>query len=116
MKTLLLALFVVLFLGNINGQNYSPRYVKIKYYYVIEKVNSESQLNELKNDFLQITGVDEVKFEYKPEKQRARAIILTTQKIRQSEADDEFKITALKQAILKHNMMPLELTEEVVEQ
>lgn len=116
MKTWLFALFVVLFFGNIFGQNYSPRYVKIKYYYVIEKVNSESQLNELKSNFLQINGVDEVKFEYKPEKQRARAIILTTQKIRQSEADDEFKITALKQAILNHNMIPLELSEEVVEQ
>ncbi len=115
MKTFLFALFIVLFYGNIDGQNYSPRYVTIKYYYVIERVNSESQLNELKNDFLQVKGVDEVKFEYKPEKQRARAIILTTQKIRQSEADDEFQITSLKQAILRHNMLPMELTEEVVE-
>ncbi len=97
------------------GQNQTPRYVKVLYKYVIEQVSSESQLNELKADLLQIKGVNEVKFEYKPEKQRARAIIYTTQKVRQSEGDEEFKITAIKQAIIKHNMLPFELTEEIIE-
>ncbi len=97
------------------AQQSSPRYSKIRYFYIIDNVNSETQLNELKSDFLQIKGVDEVKFEYKPERHKARAIIHTTQKVRQSEADEEFRITDLKAAILRHGMMPTELTEELVD-
>lgn len=113
-KVLLILPFIFLYSTNY-AQNQSPRYTKITYTYVIDNVTSESKLNELKTDLLQIKGVNEVKFEYKSEKQRARAIIYTTQKVRQSEGDEEFRITSLKQAILKHQMMPLELKEEVVE-
>ncbi|MCX7862181.1 MAG: hypothetical protein N2449_04240 [Bacteroidales bacterium] len=114
MKTYILFLFMSLFSSLMFSQTSSTKYVKVKYFYVIDNVNSESQLNELKADFLQIKGVDEVKFEYKPEKKRARAIIYTTQKVRQSESDDEFRITALKQAVLKHNMTPFDFSEEII--
>ncbi len=115
MKKVFLLVFFTFLYFYFYSQNHTHRYIKVLYKYVIDQVESESKLNELRADLLQIKGVEEVKFEYKPEKQRARAIIYTTQKVRQSEGDDEFKITALKQAIIKHNMLPSELIEEVVE-
>jgi len=110
-------IFLSLFLSSylIYSQVNQPRYIKVKYLYIIDNVNSESQLNDLSNEFKKIKGVNEVKFEFKPEKHRAKAIIYTTQKVRQSEADEEFKITDLKQAILRLQMMPYEFREEIIE-
>lgn len=98
------------------AQEKSNRFLKIKYTYIVENIQNESQLQILQDDFKKIKGVDEVKYNYKPEKQIAQYIIYTTHKIRQSESDEEFHITSLKEAIIKNNLLPNELKEEIVEQ
>ena len=115
MKYYLLILFA-LSLSTAFAQEKSNRFVKIKYTYIVENIQNELQLQNLQDDFKQIKGVDEVKYTYKPEKQIAQYIIYTTQKIRQSESDEEFHITSLKQAIIKNDLLPNELKEEIVEQ
>ncbi|NSW45700.1 MAG: hypothetical protein HPY79_07805 [Bacteroidales bacterium] len=109
-------IFFAFSLSTVFAQVKTTRYIHVKYSYIVENVNSELQLQKLQNDFKQIKGVDEVKYTYKPEKQKAQYIIYTTQQIRQSEADEEFHITSLKEAIIKNNLVPNELKEEIVEQ
>lgn len=115
MKYYLLILFAFS-LSTAFAQEKSNRFIKVKYTYTVEKINYESQLQKLRDDFKQIKGVDEVKYNYKPEKQIAQYIIYTTQKIRESEGDEEFHITLLKEAIIKNDLLPNELKEEIVEQ
>jgi len=115
MKTAFLFLMVFL-TSTLFAQVKTARYIQVKYTYIVENVNSESQLQKLQNDFKQIKGVDEVKYTYKPEKQKAQYIIYTTQQVRQSEGDEEFHITSLKEAIIKNDLVHNELKEEIVEQ
>jgi hypothetical protein len=115
MKTVFLFLLVFL-TSTLFAQEKTNRYIQVKYTYIVENVNAETQLQKLQNDFKQIKGVDEVKYIYKPEKQKAQYIIYTTQQVRQSEGDEEFHITSLKEAIIKNDLVPNELKEEIVEQ
>jgi len=115
MKYYLLILFAFS-LSTVFAQEKTARYIQVKYTYIVENVNSDLQLQKLQNDFKQIKGVDEVKYTYKPEKQKAQYIIYTTQQVRQSEGDEEFHITLLKEAIIKNDLVPNELKEEIVEQ
>lgn len=98
------------------SQKNNNNFIKIKYSYTVENVQSETQLQKLSEDLKNIKGVDNVKYTYKPEKQKAQFIIYTTHKIRQSEADEEFRITDLKAAVLKNELTPSYFKEEIVKQ
>jgi hypothetical protein len=109
--------FIFLFLigiGCLSSAQTNARYINIKYTYLIGNVISEEQLNQLTEELLQIKGVENVKYQYKPEKQLAQIIIYTEQKVRQSESDEEFNITALKAAVIKYQLLPLDFKEEVL--
>lgn len=111
-----ISVFFVCAITTLFAQEKSSRFIQVKYTYSIEQVKSENQLTKLEAELKQIKGVEQVKYLYKPEKQTAQFVIYTTQQVRQSEGDDEFKITSLKSAILKNDLVPNELKEEMVEQ
>ncbi len=98
------------------SQKDHPDNIQIKYTYTVENVQSETQLQKLVEDFKTIKGVDNVKYTYKPEKQKAQYIIYTTQKVRQSEGDEEFHINDLKTAVINNKLTPNDFKEEIVEQ
>lgn len=100
----------------VKSQNETPKYIQVKYTYIVENVQSESQLQKLEADLKAIKEVDNVKYTYKPEKQKAQYYIYTTQKVRQSEGDKEFHITDLKSAIIRNELTPNEFKEEIIEQ
>ncbi|HOU97310.1 MAG TPA: hypothetical protein PLP65_00515 [Bacteroidales bacterium] len=112
----LVFIWLVFSLSTVFAQEKGSRFIQVKYTYLIEQVQSENQLIHLESDLKQIKGVDQVKYQYKPEKQTAQFIIYTTQQVRQSEGDEEFNITSLKSAIIKNDLIPNELKEEIVEQ
>lgn len=112
-----LCLFILIFaVTTVKSQKKTLQYIQIKYSYIVENVQSENQLQKLEADFNAIKGVDHVKYIYKPEKQRAQFVIYTTQQVRQSEGDEEFHITDLKAAVIKNELIPNELKEEIVKQ
>jgi len=95
-------------------QKDNKSYIQVKYTYIVENVQSENQLQKLESDFRTIKGVDNIKYYYKPEKQRAQYIIYTTQQVRQLEGDKEFSINDLKAAVIKNELTPNEFKEEII--
>ncbi|MGQ9846140.1 MAG: hypothetical protein ACUVQP_01380 [Bacteroidales bacterium] len=108
-------LILIFIVTAVKSQNETPKYIRVKYTYIVENVQSESQLQKLEAELKAIREVDDVKYTYKPEKQMAQYIIYTTQKVRQSEGDEEFHITSLKRAIIKNELLPNEFKEEIIE-
>ncbi len=116
MKLKKLLLFIPLFLFFINGlksqNNTIPQTVKRTFFYSFENVVNESQIENLKNDIYALRGVSEVKSEYKSENKRGQVVVVVIEKQRSSEKDVLFDIKALKDAIIKNNLSPFELTQE----
>lgn len=113
MKNLIFIL-AILFGYKLYSQHNNARYVNIKYEYIIDNVKEENQLINSCNEIKGLKYVDEVKYRYKPENNRAQIIVYTTQKVRQSESDDEFNIADIKEIVLKNGMMPFEFKEEII--
>lgn len=113
-KNVLAFLFCFLFfLNGIKSQNnIQPQTVKKTFFYSFENVVNDFQIENLKNDIYALRGVSEVKSEYKLEKARGQVIVVVIEKQRSSEKDVLFDIKTLKEAIIKNNLTPYELTQE----
>jgi hypothetical protein len=86
--------------------------VKRTFFYSFENVSSESQIETLKRNLSFLKGVTEVKSEYKADKGMGQIMVVVIERQRSMEGDVLFSITSLKDAIIKSQLTPLELTQE----
>ncbi|MCX7954491.1 MAG: hypothetical protein N3A01_04790 [Bacteroidales bacterium] len=115
MKSMFFMFFLLLSFILSCQEKINTKQIKVKYSYNIEQVESEEQLISATKEIKTLKYVDEVKYIYKPDMRRALIVIYTTQKVRQSEADDEFNITNIKNIVLKHKMLPYDFTEKIID-
>ncbi|MBW6482253.1 MAG: hypothetical protein K0B10_04245 [Vicingaceae bacterium] len=84
------------------------------YYYSFSGELSSTTLSEIESEAKQLTNVDEVKVKYKEENKLGQLIVLVKEKNRNSEGDILFQPTDLKKLLSKNNLIPNELTLEIL--
>lgn len=109
---LILILLTVLSLSLAYGQEKSKTQ-NTQYFYTVENVSSENQLNKAYSELESLEFVTKVKLNYKPEnKGKAQFIVFVSEPIRTTENQKMFEITDLKSIILSNDLEPIELTIE----
>lgn len=80
------------------------------YYYSVDHVQSETQLNETFTAFENLKFVTKVKLNYKPEQpSKAQFVIFVKEPKRTSESQQMFEITDLKKIIIEKDLLPTDL-------
>ncbi len=105
---LILALLVGIYFGGFSQS--TEAYQHQTYYYTVENVASEDQLNEVYQEFESLKFVTKVKLNFKPEKgNKAQFIVYVSEPKRSSESQQMFELTDLKKIIVNHNLQPADL-------
>lgn len=80
------------------------------YYYTVDHVQSEDQLQDIYHSIEELKFVTKVKLNYKPEKPgMAQFIIYVSEPPRTSETQKMFELTDLKKIIVGHDLQVTEL-------
>lgn len=112
------ALFISFFcLTNLSLQAQTTNNQQIKttiYYYNFSGELSQTKLNQIEAEAKTLTNVDEVKIKYKEESELGQLIVIVKEKSRNSEGDNLFQPTDLKKLLSNNNLIPNELTLELL--
>lgn len=76
------------------------------YFYTFSGEAYPSTLDALKQDLLNIPSVQEVKVEYKPEKNAGQLKVITKEKVTTQEHEDAFGPVKIKQVLIARNLSP----------
>lgn len=82
------------------------------YYYTFSGEAYPSTLEALKQDLLNIPSVQDVKIEYKSEKNAGQVKVITKEKVTTQEHEDAFGPLKIKQALIAHNLSPADVRIE----
>lgn len=76
------------------------------YFYTFSGEAYPGTLDALKQDLLNIPSVQEVKVEYKPEKNAGQLKVITKEKVTTQEHEDAFGPVKIKQVLIARNLSP----------
>jgi uncharacterized protein (DUF1919 family) len=83
------------------------------YFYTVENVQSQEQLEQVVSSFEELKFVEKVKLNYKPEKAgKAQFIVYVSEPKRTSESQVMFELTDLKKIIISNGLQPAALEIE----